>query len=344
MTNFAILRVEKVKTMSSLAARGRHNFREQDTPNADGDRLGLNVHEGSQSTDELLKAVSDLLPARRRKDAVIGLEYLITASPEHFGDGWMDAKNHGEAYFRDAIAWLEAKHGKENVVCKTVHLDESTPHLAAFVVPLVNGKLNAKAFTGGAKALAEMQTSFATGVGAKHGLVRGIERSKAVHQDAAKIQPMTVERMKLRKQVKELSDEVDRLTKVAAAGGAALAASERALQQAQKALEHSRNLNLEFSKKIAEFEAKEKSKAGKNAEAPGMPPEPSKTAQEAFESKWQASDSIDAKRASTGRLVDVCGNRAVYHLGRGVHGIRTFAPGEKVPQLETQHEKAGLAR
>lgn len=236
MGNFAIVRVNKVKTMSSMAARGRHNFREQDTPNADPDRLDLNMIEGAKSTDELLKAVSDLLPQKRRKDAVIGLEYLIAASPEHFGEDWQKTENFGMDYFSDAITWLEKKHGKGNVVCKTVHLDESTPHLAAFVVPLKDGKLNAKAFTGGAKVLAEMQTSFAVEVGAKHGLDRGVERSKAVHQDNAKIQPMTIERMQLRKQVKALELEIERLTKSVTGGESAKLAVEEKLKEAQKAL------------------------------------------------------------------------------------------------------------
>ena len=245
MGNFAILRVQKVKTMSSMAARGRHNFREQETPNADPDLLGQNLVEGAQSTDEMLKAISDLLPTKRRKDAVIGLEYLITASPEHFGN------SNEIAYFKDAIEWLEAKHGKANVVCKTVHLDESTPHLAAFVVPLLGGKLNAKHFTGGAKVLAEMQTDFAEKVGKKHNLERGIERSKAVHQDNAKIKPMVIERMALKKQVKTLSDEVARLTKHVSDGGAAVAAVQAKFLRQQ-------DLNTQMFEALNALEAKKK--------------------------------------------------------------------------------------
>lgn len=351
MGNFAILRVEKVKTMSSLAARGRHNFREQDTPNADGDRSCLNVHEGSQSTDELLKAVSDLLPAKRRKDAVIGLEYLITASPEHFGDGWMDTKNHGDAYFCDAIAWLEAKHGKENVVCKTVHLDESTPHLAAFVVPLVNGKLNAKAFTGGAKVLAEMQTSFASQVGARHRLDRGVERSKAVHQDNAKIQPMTIERMALRKKVKALSDEIDRLTKAVADGGAALAAAQAELAKVKVSADRQQKLNVEFlhltNKQSAEIRALKLAKtaleASKEEKAGVTTSSELKAAQDAFDAKWKDVEPAKKHDLAAGKLVDVCGDRVIYSMGRGRHVMHTVPHGEKVPTL-TEKEKAGISR
>lgn len=244
MANFAILRVAKLKNLGAIAVSGQHNFRERETKNADGERLHLNQIEGAHSTAELVKSVSDLLPAKRRKDAVVGLEYLITASPEHFGADWMETKNHGQDYFADAIRWLEEKHGKENVVCKTVHLDESTPHMAVYVVPLKDGKLNAKAFTGGRKTLADMQTSFAAEVGAKHGLDRGIERSKAVHQDNAKIQPMVIERMHLRKQVKALSDEVERLTKSVAGGADALAASQAQAAKAQERLAHVNQLML----------------------------------------------------------------------------------------------------
>jgi len=227
MANFAILRVAKLKNLGAIAVSGQHNFRERETKNAAGERLDLNRIEGAHSTAELVKSVSDLLPAKRRKDAVIGLEYLITASPEHFGADWMKTESYGQDYFKDAVAWLEKLHGKENVVCKTIHLDESTPHMAVYVVPLKDGKLNAKAFTGGRKVLADMQTSFAFEVGAKHGLDRGVERSKAVHQDNAKIQPMTIERMHLRKQVKALSDEVERLTKRAGGDREALAAAKQ---------------------------------------------------------------------------------------------------------------------
>ena len=56
------------------------------------------------------------------------------------------------------------------------------PHLAVYVVPLKDGKLNAKHFTGGKKVLSQLQTDFAKDVGQRHGLERGIEGSQAKHQ------------------------------------------------------------------------------------------------------------------------------------------------------------------
>jgi predicted ATPase len=71
---------------------------------------------------------------------------MITASPEW--QGWNDRQNE---YFKQAVDWLEQRHGKHNVVATSIHRDETTPHLVAYVVPLdqETGKLNAKKFLGG---------------------------------------------------------------------------------------------------------------------------------------------------------------------------------------------------
>ena len=77
-----------------------------------------------------------------------------------------------DAYFNDALKWLRERHGGANVVYAGIHRDETTPHMYAYVVPLdeATGRLNARKWLGGAKALSEMQTDFAANVGARHGL------------------------------------------------------------------------------------------------------------------------------------------------------------------------------
>jgi hypothetical protein len=82
--------------------------------------------------------------------------------------------------FEKSVDWLIAKHGAENVLACTIHLDEKTPHLCAYVVPMHEGKLNARHFLGGREKLSKMQTDFANQM-AEFGLQRGIEGSKATH-------------------------------------------------------------------------------------------------------------------------------------------------------------------
>ena len=177
---YAILRTQKLKATGAVWRSLKHAFREQPTPNADPDKAAKNEHVGAASAAEAMQKVRDRLPEKRRKDAVLAIEYLITASPEAMqGMGGKSA-----AYFNDALKWLRERHGRANVVYAGVHRDESTPHMYAYVVPLdeSTGRLNARRWLGGSKALSEMQTDFAATVGAQHGLERGIKGSRAKHE------------------------------------------------------------------------------------------------------------------------------------------------------------------
>ena len=182
MSKYAILRTQKLKATGAVWRSLKHAFREQPTPNADPERAANNAHLGASSAREAMEKVRARLPDKRRKDAVLAIEYLITASPEAMQA--MDARGR-DAYFNDALKWLRERHGGANVVYAGIHRDESTPHMYAYVVPLdeSTGRLNARKWLGGhASVLSEMQTDFAEKVGARHGLERGIKGSRAKHE------------------------------------------------------------------------------------------------------------------------------------------------------------------
>ena len=179
---FAILRVEKLKSAGSIGGSLAHSFRTRETKNADPG--GRPRNEFSHDSPAVIQAaIQERLPDRRRKDAVLALEFFVGASPE-----WFQRQRPGldEKYFAAARSWLEARHGKENVVGWVVHRDELTPHMAIYVVPRDGDRLNAKKWTGGRKALSQMQTDFAQAVGKRFGLERGIEGSIAKHEEVKK--------------------------------------------------------------------------------------------------------------------------------------------------------------
>ena len=182
MTAYCILRAEKLTSFGSITGSAKHTFREIPTPNADASRTHLNRTFGAQDAAAVRAAIEARLPVKRRKDAVLAIEYLVTASPEWFKSAPAAQQN---AYFAATVRWLEARHGKANVVCVNMQLDETSPHLVAYVVPLTkDGRLSAKDFLGGRKVLTQMQTEFAQLVGAPVGLQRGVEGSKATHTTA----------------------------------------------------------------------------------------------------------------------------------------------------------------
>ncbi|WP_182407621.1 MobV family relaxase [Psychrobacter sp. GP33] len=174
--NYAILRTAKLKTMGNIGGSLAHNYRTIETPNTDPNRTPKNEH--SVATPETVKqAIQNRLPEKRRADAVLCIEYLITASPEW--EGWGTGKE--TEFFKRSNQWLNDKHGAENIAGMSIHRDISTPQLVAYVVPIdQRGKLNCKAFLGGRVKLSQMQTDFANTV-TDLGLTRGKEGSKSRH-------------------------------------------------------------------------------------------------------------------------------------------------------------------
>lgn len=178
---YAILRIKKLKSAIAIRNSLKHAFREQETPNADLTRLEENTHIGAESSQQAIEKFNAGLPTKIRKNAVLALEYLITASPEDMANKTRDEQ---DKYFADALGYLHKKYNAENVFYAGVHRDETTPHMYAYVLPKLEDKLNARHFIGGHKdRMSELQTEFHEEVGNNHGLERGVKGSQARHQD-----------------------------------------------------------------------------------------------------------------------------------------------------------------
>ena len=81
----AIFRIQKLKSSRSVAGCLKHNFRDIDTPNANIDLKNQNeVLAGPKTATEAMQNYSDNLPEKIRKNAVMAIECLSTASPEFF--------------------------------------------------------------------------------------------------------------------------------------------------------------------------------------------------------------------------------------------------------------------
>jgi adenylate cyclase class IV len=253
---YCILRTAKLTKLGNITSSAKHTFREIPTRNVDPKRTHLNRTWGAQNAAAVRAAVRARLPAKRRKDAVLCIEYLVTASPEWFKATPNEQK---DAYFEAAKRWLKNRHGEANIVCMNLQLDEKSPHLVAYVVPLTkDGRLSAKDFLGGRKVLSEMQTEFASQVGKSVGLKRGIEGSRAIHTTPKAFnaaleksralptlelpKPTLGERIsgKAKKMEEEHAAAVDKRLILANQGLAAIELSRHARDQQADALEHLR--------------------------------------------------------------------------------------------------------
>lgn len=184
---YAICRTRKHSNFGTISAHDKHVLRKRFTPNADPNLTPNNKTViGSDNIVTDVKARLDSAKIEKiRKNGVIAIEHMLTASPEFF-----EQKGVLNDWYKASRRWLEERYGRENVVSLTVHLDEKTPHIHAMIVPLEKKtkgrfvgqeRLNARLYTGGREKMSEMQDSYAAAL-SHLGLERGIRGSKADHK------------------------------------------------------------------------------------------------------------------------------------------------------------------
>ncbi|MEL5719495.1 MobV family relaxase [Treponema pedis] len=197
MAKFCIMRTKKLKTDGNVSSCISHHLRTRNTSNADYSKLQKNwYYPNNYDIDRAKSSNNDIekrqewqrksianykkrLPEKVRKNGVRAIEFMITYSPEVDRIAGFDKFE----YFNRSIKWLKNKFGEENLVFMAVHLDETTPHLSAIVVPIdEKGKLNCRSYLGGREKMSALQDEFYEFCGKPFGLERGKKGSKAKHQ------------------------------------------------------------------------------------------------------------------------------------------------------------------
>lgn len=187
---YGICRVQKVKA-AAVGSMQYHNDRlpgEHSNPNIDHSKRGDNaefIKHGSYRAE-----VNDRIERFRksdrkvRKDAVVLVEGVMTASPEFF-----EGKSRDEvmAFFRDGFDFVKSEVGEGNMVHFTVHMDESTPHAHFGFTPIKDGTLSWKNYFDGRDALRGWQDRFFEKVSKPWGLERGEKDTGRAHKDAAQM-------------------------------------------------------------------------------------------------------------------------------------------------------------
>lgn len=183
----AIARIAKLKS-GNIASSEQHTKRVRSVPNADPEIKNIRFigQPDTSSSPNLETLVRQRIGQQTiRKNAVLCVEMLLTASPEYFRP---DEPSRAGYYqpekledFQGAVhQWLDNNYG-DRIVRAELHLDEATPHIHAYLVPLdERGKLNCRGIFGGRKKLSLFQDSYAEAL-APLGLERGIKGSRAKH-------------------------------------------------------------------------------------------------------------------------------------------------------------------
>jgi len=155
MDHFAILRHGKLKAFTVGVALA-HNHRNADSHHGQAAEEQPNIdktlsHLNSGFDVNAKSKVFGSIPNKRRKDAVVCVEVLLTASPDFFDSIETDRtalSSHPQflKWCEKSREWAEKEFGKNLIEC-TLHMDETTPHFHALTVPMIGERLCAKEVT-----------------------------------------------------------------------------------------------------------------------------------------------------------------------------------------------------
>ena len=180
---YAILRMEP-RTIQGTAAMLRHALREAPVPNAEPGAEPPQVlagHGTAQAGMAVLRGmVEDCKAAKRwQKSIKPVVDVLVTFSRD---DGQRLDKHQQDRYFRDALDFLNARYGAENVLCAAIHRDETTSHLQVLIAARhEGGRLSSSKLMGNRTALSALQDEFHESVAKPYELLRGEKRTNAKH-------------------------------------------------------------------------------------------------------------------------------------------------------------------
>lgn len=195
---FAICRTEKIKSWAVLTKSVGHNLR---TSQDDRQHLNPNAAEpnkilaGDPQWIEPWKEEVAGMHLRKLAQGcqhTLAREFFLGMSPE-----WAQGKTKKEiqAWADANIDWLKKRFGQERLKLAVLHLDEQTPHIAAYVVgKKADPKKRGNGFTlsdeslklgGGKSALVKLQDEYAEAM-KSFDLRRGLHGTKASHQKTAR--------------------------------------------------------------------------------------------------------------------------------------------------------------
>lgn len=185
---YVVLSFGKMKSYHQIGGLDGHIKREFNTDNVDLSEsyknktlISTNGYTLNEAWERRMQEVTAEFGKRpfRRNNSVMILEVVTGISHGQKGldlNAWAD-KN---------IEWLKKTFGEKNILCSTLHMDETSPHIHTEIIPITSdGRLCARDFTAGKWAMTKLRNSYASEM-AEFGLERGEKKSKAKKQSLNK--------------------------------------------------------------------------------------------------------------------------------------------------------------
>lgn len=137
------------KSPGNESAMTDHIERKVIHPNVDPERIHLNKElvefpDGVKNRTEAIQHRLDTAGLKRQigKNQVKVIRVMISGSPEDMKR--IESEGKLDDWCRDNMDYLKKTFGEDNLVAATLHMDETTPHIHASIVPIVTGERRQK--------------------------------------------------------------------------------------------------------------------------------------------------------------------------------------------------------
>jgi hypothetical protein len=136
----------KATNLSGIEKHNKRIFDNRGNPDIDPSQKDLN-YDLMNREGRCREIVKEIIDSQRegnraiRKDAVLVNEWIISSDRAFFKE--MPGEER-DRFFQEATDWFKERYGQQNIAYAQVHLDETTPHMHVGVVPMRDGKLQAK--------------------------------------------------------------------------------------------------------------------------------------------------------------------------------------------------------
>lgn len=120
-----------------------------------------------------------------------------------------------EQWALDCYKWIAESYGEDNIVGCDVHLDENSPHMHVFFIPIVERKgkytVSVSALFGHPYQIAALHDMYYANVGSKYGLMRGDEPTSDIVNSHLSLRDYIRQKQALEKEIENLTAAKDQL-------------------------------------------------------------------------------------------------------------------------------------
>ena len=174
---FGIIRVKNLH-QGDLKSTEKHNARLYEAGHLPANITGTEfTHTQTGKTlDEAVQARFEEAKVKARTDSVVAIEYVVSISQTTWSKLSERHDIEPAEMLEEFYQFVDKKHGKQNVISTSIHLDESNPHMHIIVTPIIEkevkwknnkgegvrkeNRLCARDFTGDKEKLRQLQTDY----------------------------------------------------------------------------------------------------------------------------------------------------------------------------------------